>query len=75
MALRSVAEIEADIVIARAGMAKVVGRGQQEGHDGASVGRASLKDLREWLAELNTELRYASGGGGLSTTPTIGTGT
>jgi hypothetical protein len=72
--MRSAAAIQADLTAAYAARAKVLARGVTEGHDGASVTRATLAELRDTIAELNDELAIANGGGGLSFTPTIGVG-
>ncbi len=75
MAARSVGEINADIAECRAAISKIRTRGQSEGMDGASVGRASLNDLKDDLADLTKELGYADGTSRASFTPTIGTAT
>lgn len=70
--MRSVAEIQADLTAARSARTKVLTRGQSEGHDGASLSRASLADIRETIADLEAELNAARGCGGVTFTPTIG---
>ena len=73
--MRTVAEIQADLDAARLAKTKILTRGVSEGFDGASVGRVTLKDIRDEIASLENELRAAGGYNVLSATPTIGIGT
>ncbi len=73
--MRAVSEIQADLDAARLAKTKVLTRGVSEGFDGASVGRVTLKEIREEIAGLENELRAAGGLNVMSATPTIGIGT
>lgn len=70
--MRSASAIQIDLDAARAARLAVLTRGQTEGHDGASVGRASLKDISGEITRLEQELSYARRCGGITMTPTIG---
>jgi hypothetical protein len=71
---RSAADINADLVIARAARVRILSGGQSKGADGASKSEASLAEVRETIKELEAELSYASStaGAGITFTPTIG---
>lgn len=71
---RSVAAIQADLTDAYAARTRMLRYGQSKGQDGASKNEISYKDLLDSIKSLETELSFARCGGGISCTPTIGTG-
>lgn len=73
---RSAAAIQADLDDAYAARTRILRYGQSKGADGASKSEVSLKDLVGIIAGLESELSRASPSecGGISFTPTIGSG-
>lgn len=72
--MRSVSDINADLVIARAARTRILSGGQSKGADGANKSEASLSEVGKVIRDLEQELSLASSasGGGISFTPTIG---
>jgi hypothetical protein len=72
--MRQASAIQDDLDAARAARTRILTKGQAKGADGASKTEASLKDVTDVIKDLERELALASGRGGVSFTPTIGTG-
>ncbi len=71
---RTASAIQADLDDAYAARTRMLRYGQSKGADGANKSEISYKDLCDSIRGLETELSFARSGGGISCTPTIGTG-
>ncbi|HEX3132625.1 MAG TPA: hypothetical protein VHX44_03470, partial [Planctomycetota bacterium] len=71
---RTAPAIQADLDDAYAARTRILRGGQAKGADGANKSEVSYKDLCDSIRSLETELSFARCGGGISCTPTIGTG-